>query len=364
VRLPLVVVLALVALASSGAAQAAPGLRVGIDDDTVKWLRKPDALVAIDRDLGVDAVRVAIPWRRGRTRPTKVVGTYLHRVALMMKLGQPVVLAVYGRPEYAPVDARGRAQYCGFLAHVAARLPVRELVIWNEANNPRFWPRSTGAEGYEALLARCWDDLHRLHRRVRVISSTAARYDALGFVAGVARAYRASGRTRPIVDIFGHNPYPEHSAEAPSTRHESTVVGQGDLDRLLTTLSWGFAGTAQPVPGPDCPRLWYLEDGFQSAVPAAKRRSYAGRETDLFALPFGTDAALDQGRQLHDALVLAYCQPAVGAFFNFELRDQHRLSGWQSGLLWSDGTRKPSYETFKATLRELRAHDVDCAGIS
>ena len=42
-------------------------------------------------------------------------------------------------------------------------------------------------------------------------------------------------------------------------------------------------------------------------------------------------AAPDQATQLSDALQVAYCQPAVAAFFNFELADEANLGGWQSG---------------------------------
>jgi hypothetical protein len=67
---------------------------------------------------------------------------------------------------------------------------------------------------------------------------------------------------------------------------------------------------------------------------------------------------LDQAEQLRDAIELAYCQPAVAAFFNFELVDERRLSGWQSGVLWADWTRKPSFATFETAIKE-RADAAD-----
>jgi hypothetical protein len=51
----------------------------------------------------------------------------------------------------------------------------------------------------------------------------------------------------------------------------------------------------------------------------------------------------------------------VTGFFNFELLDEDKLGGWQSGLLWRDGTRKPSYDVFKAALDEVRRKDIDCS---
>lgn len=341
-------------------ALAAPGMFVGIDDDTAKWMGRPNGLYTAYQDLGLGAVRITIPWHRGDTHPTRLQQTYLHRVAMLMALGERVVLAVYGRPAQAPTTPTLRTQYCGYLAHVLVRLPVRDVVIWNEANNPTFWPSSAGATGYERLLATCWDTLHALHRHVNVITSTAARHDPAGFIERLGAAYRASRRARPIADTFGHNPYPRTSAEAPWTAHGDGTIGEGDLPILLGAYHEAFDGTPQPPPGTGRATIWYLEDGFQTTVPAPLRPLYRGTlvETDLAPV-----SAVQQAAQLTDAVELAYCQPAVGAFFNFELLDGGRLSGWQSGLLWRNGTRKPAYEAYKQAAAAVAAGTVDCATV-
>jgi hypothetical protein len=356
----------------AGRTAAAPGLLVGVDDDTVKWVVRPNGLVSVDRDLGLGAVRVTIPWQRGETIPTRLAGIYLHRVAAMAAMGERVVLAVYGPRDQAPTDAAARSQYCGFLRHVFARIPLHDVVVWNEANSSDYWPASAGAGAYEALLAQCWDELHALHRAVNVISSTSAHHDPAGFVRALGTAYRASGRTRPIADTFGHNPYPDDSAEPPWATHpnDPTTIGEGDLAALLTAYNDAFAGTAQPPPGSGRVTIWYLEDGFQTTIPTAKQGLYHGVENDRAPVPSlaGASGSLrterDQASQLHDALLLAYCQPAVGAFFNFELIDEDRLGGWQSGLLWRDGTRKPSYGSFKDAVATLAKGNVDCAQVA
>ena len=140
------------------------------------------------------------------------------------------------------------------------------------------------------------------------------------------------------------------SARGPKT------VAQGDLQRLLDAIHVAFDGTAQPEPGEGRTTVWYLETGFQTTVPRSKRRFYTGEETDRYVVPpvAGEDAApwvRDQASQIRDALLLARCQPHVGAFFNFELLDEDRLAGWQSGVLWRDGTHKASYETFRRRSR-------------
>ena len=52
-------------LALAPAASASPGLRLGFDDDTLKWMTRPNGVVGVQRDLGVRTTRITIPWRRG-----------------------------------------------------------------------------------------------------------------------------------------------------------------------------------------------------------------------------------------------------------------------------------------------------------
>jgi hypothetical protein len=77
----------------------------------------------------------------------------------------------------------------------------------------------------------------------------------------------------------------------------------------------------------------------------------------------GEAGAVDQATQLRDAILLAYCQPAVSGFLNFGLLDEDKLGGWQSGLLWRDGSRKPSYAAFKSAIAEVRTRNTDCSKV-
>jgi hypothetical protein len=337
---------------------------VGFDDDTLKWIPRPNGIVGVNRDLGVDVIRITIPWRRGDARPRRVAQTYLSRAARAMTLGQRIVIAVYGRPSDAPVDAAARNKYCGYVRHVLAVIPrIAGAVIWNEANSPSYWPARAGAPAYERLLARCWDALHRLQHPVNVIDSTASHYDAAGFIGELGAAYRRSGRTRPMVDTFGHNPYPETASEPPWTTHAATgTIGEGDYDTLMHAISDAFLFTGQPVPSAERPTLWYLEDGFQTAVPFPLRPLYRGRENDPAVLP-ADGGEPSQATQLRNAIELAYCQPAVGAFFNFELLDESRLGGWQSGVLYTNGVPKPSFGAFKDVVAAVAERRIDCGAV-
>jgi hypothetical protein len=43
----------------------------------------------------------------------------------------------------------------------------------------------------------------------------------------------------------------------------------------------------------------------------------------------------------------------VRAFFNFELADETRLAGWQSGLIWRGVHRKPAAAAYAAAVRQV-----------
>lgn len=346
-------------------------LIIGVTDDTAKWMTKQEGIVGVHRDLRLMAVRVTIPWRPGQVRPTKLQQVYLHRIARMLQLNDRIVLAVYSIARYAPTTRLRRNQYCRFLRGAVRRLPmIDDVEIWNEANSPTYWPQEDGPDTYAALLARCYDVLHGRPGPTNIISSTASRHDPAGFIFAMGVSYRLSGRKRPLFDTFGHNPYPENSAEPPSALHaDSDVLAEGDYETLMKVLRTTFEGTGQPLPGENGVGIWYVEDGFQTVAPPDKRRFYRGRENDPHALPAvaleSEDSAgdVDQATQLRDAVLLAYCQPAVTGFLNFGLLDEDRLGGWQAGLLWRDGTRKPSYDAFKSVIAEVRGGEIDCSTV-
>jgi hypothetical protein len=338
---------------------------VGVTDDTAKWMVRQDGIVGVHRDLRLMAVRVTIPWRATQKRATKLQDVYLQRIRRMTQLNDRVILSVYNTAEYAPTTAVERNRYCGFLQGAVKHVPlIHDVEIWNEANSPTYWPQSAGVESYAKLLARCYDVLHSRPYPINVISSTASRHDPANFIFGLGDTLRTLGRTRPLFDTFGHNPYGENSAEPPYAHHAaSDLIGEGDYETLMNVLHTAFDGSAQPVPGERGVTIWYVEDGFQTVPPRDKMRYYRGRENDHYALPAVAADGVDQATQLRDAILLAYCQPNVAGFLNFGLLDEDRLGGWQSGLLYRDGTRKPSYETFKAAIAEVRRRDTDCTKI-
>jgi hypothetical protein len=306
-------------------------LLVGVDDDTLKWTADPLGVVRWQQQLGAEAVRVWVPWH-GETRPIGARAVELTRDEQAAKRTH-VVLAIFGFAADTPKTQGAQSRLCGYAHRALGLVPdATGVVIWNEANSHTYWS-GTPAQ-YEALLARCYDVLHR--RGVTILDSTASAHSPEAFLRALGAAYRASGRTRPLVDAFGHNPYPAGALEPPGALHPPGFVGEGDYPRLVGVLHAAFHVD---------PTIWYLEDGFQSSVPTRLRSHYTGDE-NIEAI-----SALQQSKQLEAAIRLAGCQPRVRAFFNFELVDETRLSGWQSGLVWRGVHRKPAAAAFADAAR-------------
>ncbi|MGZ8694400.1 MAG: hypothetical protein ACXWYS_03060, partial [Gaiellaceae bacterium] len=387
-----VVALAVCAVAAS-AARAERGMFVGVGDDLFKIEGAVGTSYAGDLRLG--AVRVTLRWHDGATTLAPTDAADLERA---VQTGRRVVVSVYGAWQEAPADESERDAYCSYVRDMLEREPaIRDVVIWNEPNLSIFWRAQFNPDGtpaspaaYEALLARCWDVLHAARPDVNVVGLALCPWGSDSptgpltisnspgvFIREVGAAYRASGRTQPIFDTVAHHIYGDSPGERPWRTHPfSKRVGEGDLNKLVTGLQEAFAGTGQPVPGRPAgartAQVWYMEAGYETVPDESKRFLYFNEETSaalpdalpdpLWTVPpAATSTAPDQATQLRDAVRFAYCQPYVGAFFNFLLRDQDDLVTWQSGLLWADRTPKDSYGAFRDTIHEVATNAVDCS---
>jgi hypothetical protein len=373
------------------AAQADSNLFVGVGEDNL--IGRPAATVAIARDLGIRAFRLSLMWEPGQTELDPTVRMGLSNAAAAAS-GARIVLAVYGERGVPPLGPTERDQFCGYIRNVLEQVPqINDVVIWNEPNLTYYWRPQFNGDGtsaapaaYHDLLARCWDVLHAFRPSVNLVGPVVSlwgndnpdamsniSHSPLNFIKKLGEAYRASGRARPIIDTFGHHPHPHSASERPWKRHDSSVyVSIGDWGKLMNALAEAFEGTPQPLPG-EGPSIWWLEVGYQTLIDFDKTHLYSPEENWRGPLPDfvggepdwpppSTDSpAPDQATQLVDSVRISYCQPYVEAFFNFLLWDEPALTRWQSGVLWFDGTRKGSYDSFKKVIAEVNERRVDCS---
>ena len=170
-------------------------------------------------------------------------------------------------------------------------------------------------------------------------------------------AYRASGRTLPIMDGFAFHPYGDNSSQPPATPHAGTSIGLGDYDKLVALLGQAFDGTAQI--GSTLP-IVYDEYGVETQIPSQQVRLYSGREPTT-TRPVDEDT---QAAYYTQAIDLAFCQPNVRGIFLFHTVDESDLDRWQSGVYYANGKPKSSLPAVRLAAQfSRRGIAAQCPGL-
>jgi len=369
-------------VADPSTAQPGHPLIVGTADDSLKQADRAqaDKLLRISREAGFDAVLVSSTWTPGASAPTAAERRSLANVVHAAgREGMGVFVFVWhGLSRSTPRTPAARSQFASYSAALARAFPrVRAVVVGNEPNLNTFWMPQYGpggsdaaASGYLDLLTRTYDAVKAVSPRTQVIGGALAprgsdrpqlprdTHSPTQFIKDLAAVYRASGRTKPVMDSLAMHPYMRASAFPPSGVHpDSTTITLGDYPRLAALLARAFAGTAQR--GRGLP-IYYTEFGVQTQVPDDHRRAYTNPTT-----PAAADAVdpETQVRYYREALSLAACQPTVKGLFVFHTFDEPDLAGWQSGLYYADHQPKPSLDGFRAAATAARKGFLTrCAG--
>jgi len=365
------------ALACAGLALAGPapaGLTVGVADDHP--VGTPDngaAFFALMNDVGLSEVRLGVKW--DETQPTTIVNqAQIESVLPVATLrGVRVIFSV------TPLKARAITatpeasdQFVAFLQLVARTFPtVKNVIVGNEPNQPYFWQpqfdasgRSVSGAAYEALLARGYDALKGVDPTINVIgvglsprgndnshASENVSTSPVKFLQGMGIAYRASGRTKPLMDEFAYHPYPKKDTDSLTDGYRWPNAGVTNLDRVKQALWDAFGGTGQKTVEQGL-RLKLDEVGWQVAVVPEALPAYFGAES----IAPTTEAA--QAAIYPELLRYVACDQAVEAVLFFGLQDERNLDRWQAGLIRADGSLRPSYDTVKAELAETGGNCV------
>jgi hypothetical protein len=348
---------------------------VGFYDDAQVYGNTSWAFTQLS-SLRAGVVRTTLDWSQvAKKRPLKAADpadaaydwTAVDKVVDEAKSKQiRVLLAIYGTPRWAGV-ARNRLprrtldlrlfataaalRYSGTYKvkpvenEPERTLPaVRHWLAWNEPNNPIFlrpqWKRVSGkwraqaAYDYAKICSAIWSGVHatRLAGEKVACGATGPRGN------DAPRSSRAS--TSPLVfmtalrraglrrmDAYAHHPYYGHRTEKPTTVPRSkkavTMANIGLLIKQVNRL-WGRKT-----------RVWVTEYGYQTNPPDR-----------LFGVSYR-----NQARYMQQAIAMARKTRRIDMFVWFLIKDEGRLSGWQSGVVTRRGARKPAFRTFQVFSR-------------
>ena len=375
----LAVAISATANSASGSASAAertrPRVLVGFYDDEQIYGRTDWAFKQLT-SLRAGIIRLTINWpavaKRRPRRPANPADraynwTAVDRVVRRAAAKRVRVLAtIYGTPRWA-----GRAKNrlprrikdLRLFAFAAAMrysgtyrvkenedgparvLPaVRYWLAWNEPNNPVFlkpqWKRfrtkwrPQSAFDYAKICSAVWAGVH----------ATRLKGEKVGCGATGPRGNNAPRSSRPSTsplvfltwfrragakhfDAWAHHPYYSNRFERPGTVPRSKKeVTLGNIGVLIAQLNRLY--------GPSR-RLWITEYGYQTRPPDR-----------LFGVRYS-----EQARYVHEAFAIARKTRRIDMLVWFLIRDERRLSGWQSGVVSVRGKRKPAFRAFQQLRR-------------
>jgi len=361
--------MAVTGLVLAPAARAGPSLFVGTAEDGAVW-GDPTTQMNLAQQSGFDSIRMTAQWVSGNTKLDPIIAAKLRNAAAAAEARglRPVVSIYNTNSVQSPGDPILRSEFASFAQDVVTTLrDVRTFIVGNEPNSSYYWQPQFDTRGadiaatnYEALLADTYDAIKAVRPDATVVGGALdshgtdnpknrPSHSPLVFIHDMGAAYRASKRTRPLMDIWDQHIYGDNSSMPPSMMHpNSNTITEGDYARLVAALGQAFDGTAQP--GSSLP-IVYGEYGVESVIPSSESGSYTGQEA-ASAKP--VDEAT-QAAYYIQAMKLAMCQPNVVGIMLFHVEDEAGLPGWQSGLFYADGNPKASLDPVHIAAAAARA---------
>jgi hypothetical protein len=370
-------------LAPATALAGGPTMFVGATEDAVRSADPAVAQKQMDllASAGFDAVRVTDVWAPGQTEPTAADQKVLDNVFAAAKKDDITVLVAvmnFGS-RTTPLGDGDQADFAAYAAAVVKAEDAQYLIVGNEPNLNRYWLPQFDANGadvaapaYESLLAKTYDAVKAADPSTAVIGGALSprggdlpntgrdTHSPTQFIADMGTAYRASGRTLPIMDGLALHPYEDHSSDAPieGIHPSTTTIALADYGKLVSLLGQAFDGTAQA--GSTLP-IYFDEFGVESQIPTAKQQLYTGSEV---AVTEPVDEAT-QAAYYKQAVQLAFCDPNVRGFFLFHAVDETAMPGWQSGVYYADDTPKSSLAPVRLALDQARRGVIaQCPGLA
>ncbi len=359
----LVLLAAVAATAALGARRPAavvPPINWGVADDASKYADDGGSwFYGQMKGANLSEDRWTVAWDASNPTAIRELPFIQRAAPVAQAAGIHIVLALYAgvngtsQPDPNDHDPTAFCRWAELVAQTVKQWGIRDFIIWNEPSSTKYWaPQKDGsgadvaAPAYEALLAQCYDALHSLDgggwtadvigMGLSAKAATTSSNQPLAFLRDVGAAYKASGRTRPIMDQLALHPYPLPSGNpSPDKGYTNTpdAYGPPDLDRVKQAVYDAFDGTGQPT---TLNGLTFRLDefGWQTQESGSP---YTGTEN---AGPPGSAPAVSEATQaqyLAQAAQMFACDATVSDVELFLLVDEPDLGGWQSGLLTPGG---------------------------
>jgi len=372
-NLRLVFATMLLALLSATAAQAAPHMWIGFQDDaSFRW--RPERLqnLADAQQANATIVRAWVVWPQiAPTRPAHASDSFdpAYRFNDLDELiqnaqarGLEVLLSPWGTPKWAnggktPNFApKNIADWTNFIRALADRYSgkhpgfpaVRFWSIWNEPNLNQFLaPQFVGKKDaspaiYAKLYRAAYTAIKRADPAAQVAvgeTSPRGRDKPLGSKTtqdshspGKFAQLLAAQKPRLVFDAWSHHPYATSFTAPPGQIVKWPNVTLSSMSRFERSLDTWFHRKNIPI--------WITEFGYQTRPPQARGVSLS-TQASYAASVLGSVAK----------------DPRVQMFIWFTFRDDAG-NPWKSGLLASDGSKKPAYGTFSTAAAPHDGRDL------
>jgi hypothetical protein len=364
------------ALFGASTAHASRYIQKGISDDTQVLYGNPDKVFPTLKQLNVKVLRVNLWWGGpngvARSRPASPTSpadpaynwdTYDRTVRYAYAFGMQPMFTVIGTPTWAnPVGwntaPKSIADMKAFVTAAARRYSgtytgpdgqiigrVSKWIAWNEPNNPVFLKPQFVKQSGKWVMQSPKDYAKMCNAVVAAVKSVATSSKVACGVTS-PRGNNQPGTPRSSIsplaflraikiagakgfDAYAHHPYYGFPTETPTTPPPPakrgappTAVTLGNFEQLTAELQRLYGNM----------RIWVTEYGYQTNPPDTL---------------FGVSNA-KQALYMKQAWTKLVANAKVDMMIWFLLRDESRVgAGWQSGLTYVSGVKKPSYNVFK-----------------
>lgn len=345
-------------------ASAAPGLELGVQDDSVLLHRSySDSALALDRakEMGADRIRVNLAWwqampveqARTKSRPQTVDWNfsalerlYADATARGLKLQvtltgmAPAWASGNRKVSYTRPDARRFAEFASAAATAFAGR-IDRWSIWNEPNWHRLLqPTKRAPALYRALYRSGYAAIKAADPGAAVLigemmpgANRTKSTPVLKFLRRVTCSrsdYRAARRCSGLrADGFALHPYNFARRPGQAVNANRDIVEMGSLSRLTRALDKLRRRGALRTPGNGRMPLYLTEFGYFTKGPVAR-------------------SASTHARWMTEAWKIARRNPRVRQLLQYLLIDPWPKDvSWRTAVMTRDATRRPVFHALK-----------------